>query len=252
MESQQRAWIADIERPSDHQIEEAEDCYVGADTDGEHQYRHEREAGRLSQHSRRVANILAEAVDPCPAPSLARFLAEAQRVAEVPLAFASGHFTMKYHVVSQFPIEAATAQKIPETAEGFVHWRSLSGCAQDGLNGLVHAVVAGQFGFEPRAATWREPIETDFAIRLGDAPLGGRPALEQYLLKGGIERSFLHLQHFGREDVNPLGDRVPMESARAKDSQDQQRQGARWHLLFRHRHYRGIIAMPDRGCQEQG
>jgi hypothetical protein len=86
---------------------------------------------------------------------------------------------------------------------------------------LVHEIIVGQFGFELLATSGCEAIETDFAIRFGDTPLGGYPALEKNSLKRWVKRPFLDMQHFGREGVNPLGDRVTVQRARAKHSKDE-------------------------------
>src|SRR5580700_5998072 len=96
------------------------------------------------------------------------------------------------------------------------------GGAQNGLDCLVPATVIGQFGFELLAAIRCEPIETDFAICFGNPPLGSHPSFEKDSLQRGVKTAFLHVQHLGRECMNPLSDCVPMQRAGAKYPQDEQ------------------------------
>src|ERR1022692_2796785 len=115
--------------------------------------------------------------DPSPAPRVARFFTEVERVAEVAPTMASRHFAMDFHVIGQGPVEASAVQQILQAAEEIAHGCPSSG-TQNCLNGFMHAMVAGQFRFKLLAAGSGQAIEADFAIAFGDAPLGGCPALE--------------------------------------------------------------------------
>ena len=84
MESNQGSRIAHRQRPQDHQVEEAESRHVDPDSDSQHQNRRDGEAGRFSQLTGRVPEILETTVDPGPAPGVTRFLPQAEGIAEMP------------------------------------------------------------------------------------------------------------------------------------------------------------------------
>ncbi len=182
MKAQQRGRLADIQRAQHHEVEKAECGDVDTGADGEHQNRHQREAGRFPQQAGGIAQVLQATVDPGPAPGVAGFLAQVERVAERHAALADGHLAVKLQVGSQLGIEAAAVQQISQAAQKLSHRRSPLSGAQHGLNGFVHAIVRGQLGFQLLAAGGRKPVEADFAIRLGDSPLGGNPSLEKDFL----------------------------------------------------------------------
>ena len=117
VEAQQRIGLAHVDGPPDHEIEEAKDGYVEPDADGEHEEGRRREGRRLAEHSHGVAKVLAEAVDPGPAPRIASRFAEVERVAEGHVALAARHFAMKFEVLGEFLVEAATVQQITQATE---------------------------------------------------------------------------------------------------------------------------------------
>ena len=117
VEAQQGGGVANVEGAQHHQVEEAEHRHVDADSDGQHQDGGHREAGRLAQHAGGVANVLREAVDPGPAPGLARLFAQVECVAQIAAALARRHFAMEFQVVGQFTVEAAAVQQIAQAAE---------------------------------------------------------------------------------------------------------------------------------------
>src|SRR5580692_4209780 len=80
------------------------------------------------------------------------------------------------------------------------------GGAENVLDGLGDAIVFRELGLEVLAAIGGEAVEADLAIGLGDTPLGGDPALEEYLLQGGIEEALFDAEDFAGEQVNTLGD----------------------------------------------
>jgi hypothetical protein len=111
----------------------------------------------------------------------------------------------------------------------------LSGSAKDGLDGFVNAAVTGQLGFELLGAGGGEGVETDLAVGLGDAPIGGYPAFEKDLLERGVEGAFLDVKDFRGEGVYALRDGVSVEGSGFEDAKDQEDEGAGRHFGFRHR-----------------
>ena len=74
--------------------------------------------------------------------------------------------------------------------------RPPSGSAQDVLDGFSHPVVVGELRLEMSAAFRRHAIEADFALGLGDTPLGRDPAFDKHLLQRWIKQALFHRQNF--------------------------------------------------------
>ena len=90
------------------------------------------------------------------------------------------------------------------------------------MDGVVDAVVGGEFRVELLASGWGEAVEANFAVGFGDAPIGGGPAVEEEFLEGGVKGAFLDLKDVGGEGVNALRDGVAVEWSRAQDAEEEE------------------------------
>ena len=124
-----------------------------------------------------------------------------------------------------------------------------SGGAKYVLNGLRDAVVAGKLELQLLSAIGREAVEADLAVGLGDAPVGGDPALEQQLLERGIEEAFFNGEDFTGEDVDFLGYGVAVKSAGVEDAEEEHGESAGRHSGFRCIDHRHKFVMPWWFCQ---
>ena len=158
---------------------------------------------------------------------------------------------MKLHFVGQFLVEATAVAEVAETTKEFTHGMSPSGSAQNRLDGGIHTIVFGEFRFELLGTLCSEPIEANFAVSFGDAPLGGDPTLEQNLLEGWIERTLFHPQDFRGQRMDALRNGVAMKRAGTEDAEDEKDERAGRHLVFRHRCHRDRLPMPRDWCQEE-
>ena len=121
LESQQRVRVAHRQRTQHDQVQEAEGGDVGADADGQHHDRGEREPRRAPQHPGGVAQVLAQPVDPRPAPRRPRVFAKAHGVAQPRAAGARRHLAMELEVVGQLLVEAAAVEEITKATEQLGH-----------------------------------------------------------------------------------------------------------------------------------
>ena len=85
-----------------------------------------------------------------------------------------------------------------------------SGGPEHSLDCVVDAAVRGELGIELLASGGGEAVEANFAVGFGDAPIGGRPAMEEELLEGGVQGAFFNLENIGGKGVDALGYGVPV------------------------------------------
>src|SRR5690242_16162903 len=83
-------------------------------------------------------------------------------------------------------------------------WCVLLRGVQNAADGLAHAVIVGELCLELAATLRCELVEADFAIGLGNSPLGCDPSFEKHFLQRGIEEAFLDCKHLTGQHVNAL------------------------------------------------
>lgn len=98
-----------LKRGHVHQVEERE---IEADADGQDEDGGDGECRRAPQDARGVPHVLNEAIEPAPAPGVARFFAEPEHVAE--RAAVAHHLAMRRHLGLELPLDAGAIEQIPD------------------------------------------------------------------------------------------------------------------------------------------
>ncbi len=221
LEAKETVGVGDGQRAKHHHVEGRERRHRGADPDGQDQHRRGWNPSPPAPPPRPMEPQLGPSRAQRRSPGLAQSL--------------RGHLAMALQLLREFFVHAPSVEEVVDTAEQFSHRGRLSSGAQDGLDGPGLAVVAFNLGLELLHPVAREFVEADLAIRFGNTPGGGDPALEKDLLQGRVKRPLFDPQRVRGEGVDSLGDGVSVERPGAEDAKDQEHQSARRHFVLWHR-----------------
>ena len=117
--------VGERQRAEHQRADDAEDRGRGADPEREGDHRGCREGFADAERPDRVSDVVAQVVEPSPAPDVARFLAQAQGAAE---ALRVGHHrAMRLDLLTQLVVVTVPVDEVPEAPDPF----------SDGVHGLM-------------------------------------------------------------------------------------------------------------------
>jgi hypothetical protein len=107
------------------------------------------------------------------------------------------------------------------------------------LDGGDEFVEFAGFGSELLTAVAGEFVEADFALGVGDPPVGAQPAFEEHAIECGVEGAFFDVKDIGGALFDAAGDGVPVEGPGGERAEDEHVERSRkelggvWHGLSR-------------------
>src|SRR6266481_675204 len=110
--------------------------------------------------------------------------------------------------------------------------RPSSGRLNHARDGPDYSFKLRDFGRQLLAASRRELVVAGAAIAGGCAPLCRHPSLDEHPLQRGIQRTLLDLKNVIRDELDRIGNLIPVHLAGASQSlQDQEVQGSGKNLI---------------------
>ena len=220
------------ERAQERRVDGAEDRRRRADAEGEDGNDWRAEAGARAQSPRRVAEVLAQVVEPFESPHVATPLLDARGASELPPCGesrgAGAHAAFferggaELEVQAHFLLELARQLVAPEEKPKAPQQRAhSSGRLEDAGDGTRHAPVRFDLALELPASGSGEPIIPRAPVLVRLPPLADDPTLDEHALERRIEGTLLDAQHIRRGASDGVRDleavELPLTAERLED-----------------------------------
>src|SRR5580704_4387074 len=239
-------------RLEQHTVYYGENRGVRSDAKGEGENGDDAEAGTLAQHAQAVTRVLQKVLKPVPAPRLATFFPQTQRVSNFPLRrilrflrrfsrldqFSLLHFAVQTQLFVHLAIEVFPAQKDPHAPADLAKplddetHGALLMALQPFVRSLPEpariAILRLRVAFVPRS----QLVATSEPILLGRSSPHRDPPLYQHPLQCRLEGALLHLQRTARNPLDCMGDFIAVQFAAAREGfQNQHVERSGWNLV---------------------